>query len=150
MPFTLLSPSRRERDVRRLACLLSLACAVVLFAGAWRSESFDWVLALAALATVGAGCAAGRMPRRERVEVGIDRDGRLVARAADSPDAQVRPLECVFAAPWLITARCGTTLISIWPDSVSGNAFRRYWVHIRWSRASAVGPPAAATTGECK
>ncbi len=151
MPFTLLSPSRRERGVRQVACLLATACAAVLLAAAWRADPFDPLPALAVPAVLAIAWMAGRRVKESAVELGIDNAGQLVARWADDSEARVWPLRCVFAAPWLITARNGSLRVALWPDAVPGNVFRRFWVHIRWSRAGrAADPVAAAAPGQAR
>jgi len=90
--------------------------------------------ALAALLAAVAGLAAGRLALTRPLEIGINASGRLAYRPlAEGDEGTEHGLRCVFAAPWLITARHGTIWVRIWPDSVPGNVFRRLWVHIRWN-----------------
>jgi hypothetical protein len=150
LPWTPLSPSRRERALRRAACALGLVAAATLLAAAFRTQPAEPLpLAAAVLAAAGA-LVAGRRARPLPFEVGVDARGRLVGRRR-RPGAEEQRLQCAFAAPWLITLGCGTMWIPIWPDSVSRNTFRRLWVHIRWSSGrDPVDLPAAAPPGQPK
>ncbi|MGB2818975.1 MAG: hypothetical protein WBC37_17320 [Burkholderiaceae bacterium] len=133
VPWTPLTPSRCERAVRRTGVFLAVATSATLLVAAARDEAFDAFLVAVAVLALLAGAVAGRSRPPARLEVGVDRSGALAVRRAD--DAESVPehgLQCVFAAPWLITLRRGTILIPIWPDSVPGNTYRRLWVHIRW------------------
>jgi hypothetical protein len=134
VPFTPLSPSRREAGLRQAARVAAWVAAALLGFAALQAEPVRWTLLLAAAVAVVGGVAAGRGRPVSRVEVGIDRRGRVVARRASGPDEPAgHRLRCIFAAPWLITLRQDTMFIPVWPDSVPGNTFRRLWVHIRWS-----------------
>ncbi len=91
----------------------------------------------------GAGCAAGRgladcwpvaRPRANRSRSALTIPAALLCAGWLVPGTPLRQrLQCVFAAPWLITLKSGTMWVRIWPDSVPGNLFRRFWVHVRWS-----------------
>jgi hypothetical protein len=131
--------------------VLGWSTATALAVAAIRDGSIDPVPTLAALLAAAGGLLAGRPALREPIEIGVDDSGcialRRVARAGDSPEQGLR---CVFAAPWLITLKSGTIWVPIWPDSVPGNLFRRFWVHVRWNpgrqpadrtRATAPVPP---------
>jgi hypothetical protein len=107
----------------------------------------DPFLGIAALlALLGGAMALRSAPAGAPIEVGIDRWGALAVRRAF--DTASEPgVQCVFAAPWLITLKHGTMLIPIWPDSIPGNTYRRLWVHIRWGsgrrpvkRSAAIAP----------
>jgi hypothetical protein len=133
VPWTPLTPSRRERAVRRLGVAASLATAAALLGAAVGGEALDPLPASAALLALLAGVFAARSTPTGPIEVGVDRSGALTVRGATGCiDAPEHRLKCVFAAPWLITVKRGTMLIPIWPDSVPGNAYRRLWVHVRW------------------
>jgi hypothetical protein len=145
VPWTPLTPSRRERAVRRAGVFLAVATSVTLAVAAARADAFDAFLTAAAALALLAGAVAGRPRPPAPLEVGVDRSGALAVRRAD--DAESVPehgLQCVFAAPWLITLRRGTIWIPIWPDSVPGNSYRRLWVHIRWRSGR---PPADLPAG---
>lgn len=132
--WTPLSPSRREQGLRRVAQALGWSAATVLFGAAIRDGSTEAVPALAALLAAVGGWLAGRLDPREPIEIGVDDSGCIaVRRAVDAGDSPEQRLQCVFAAPWLITLKSGTMWVRIWPDSVSGNLFRRFWVHVRWN-----------------
>ena len=134
VPWTPLAPSRRERAVRRIGVWLVFSASAALLAAAARAEPFDPVLALGALLGFLAGALAGRSSTGAPVEVGVDHSGALTVRRATVLDnGPEHRLQCIFAAPWLITLKSGTMWVPIWPDSVPGNTYRRLWVHIRWS-----------------
>jgi hypothetical protein len=132
--WTPLSPSRREQRLRRVAQVLGCSAAIVLLGAAFQDASIEPVPALAALLAAAAGLLAGRRDPAEAIEIGIDDCGCVAARrASDAGESPEHRLRCVFAAPWLITLRSGTMWVRVWPDSVPGNIFRRFWVHIRWN-----------------
>ena len=133
VPWTPLTPSRGEQAARRAGVCLALATSAALVFAAARGEAFDPFLGLAALLALVAGVAAARSSPADPIEVGVDRSGALTVRRVTAIDNTPEyGLRCVFAAPWLITLKCGTMLLPIWPDSVPGNTYRRLWVHIRW------------------
>ena len=119
------------------------AAASLLIAASGAQPADPMLLPAAALAAAGA-FFAGRRRAAPDIEVGVDARGRLRARDGRAPEPVDRGLQCVFAAPWLITLRSGTMWVPIWPEAVPGNTFRRLWVHIRWSsgRHPADVPPA--------
>lgn len=125
---------------------------MALLVAALQAQPPSLLLLAAALLTAVACAAATRLPRRAPIEVGVDDGGRLVARRIDAADAgPEHGLQCIFAAPWLITLGSGTMCVPIWPDSVPGNTFRRLWVHIRWSSGrQPVDLPAATAPGPSK
>jgi hypothetical protein len=144
VPWTPLSPSRRERGLRRIGQAFGFLTSAALLSAAVRSDPFDPLPALAAVLALLAGLWAGRAASPESLEVGVDRAGSLtVCRTADSGSVPER-LQCVFAAPWLITLKRGTIWIPIWPDSVPAGTWRRLWVHLRWSSGR---PPADLPAG---
>ncbi len=104
-----------------------------------------------ALATVMFAVAAWRGDRDLAREICIGRDGVILLRDATIPGGPVVSLECVFRAPWLITLAHGTMLLSIWPDTLPSDEFRRLWVCVRWGRstgrASASAVDGAADSG---
>ena len=150
VPWTPLTPSRRERVVRRIGAALGWATSAALLLAAARQEPFEPFLGIAALLALLAGGLASRRASTGPIEVGVDRSGALTARRGTAPDGAPEPgLRCVFAAPWLITLKRGTMCISIWPDSVPGNTYRRLWVHIRWSSGRQPGDlPAGTVPGQ--
>jgi len=132
LPWVALQPSRRERRWRRTGSAIAAVAALALAVAAARS----WFNASLLLLTIGAAIAAwsaGRPRAASPAEIGIDDEGTVLLRsAAGSRSGGVR-LQCQFAAPWLITFRQGTMLVSVWPDSLPEAEFRRLWVHVRWS-----------------
>jgi hypothetical protein len=133
VPWTPLTPSRRERAVRRLGVAALLAAAAALLAAVAGGEALDPWPAGAALLALLAGVFAARSTATDPIEVGVDRSGALTVRgAADGISGPEHGVQCVFAAPWLITLKRDTMLIPIWPDSVPVNTYRRLWVHVRW------------------
>jgi hypothetical protein len=101
---------------------------------------------LCALLAGVAGVAGARSRPSPVVEIAVDDAGALVVRAPNPGDERPEHrLPCVFAAPWLITLRRGTMWVRIWPDSLPGYAFRRFWVHIRWKPGRQPADRTAAT-----
>ena len=133
VPWTPLTPSRRERGVRRIGVCLAVAASAAMPAAAAGVEPVHPFLAITALLALLASALAARSSPTGPIEVGVDRSGALTIRRGAAFDNRLEQgLQCVFAAPWLITLKCGTMLIPIWPDSVPENTYRRLWVHIRW------------------
>ena len=113
---------------------LGWSTATVLSCAAIRDGSIDPVPALAALLAAVGGLLAGRPALREPIEIGVDDSGGIALRRVTGTGGSTdQRLQCVFAAPWLITLKSGTMWVRIWPDSVPGNLFRRFWVHVRWN-----------------
>ena len=113
---------------------LGWSTATVLSGVAMRDGSIDPVPALAALLAAVGGLLAGRPALREPIEIGVDDSGGIALRRVIGTGGSTdQRLQCVFAAPWLITLKSGTMWVCIWPDSVPGNLFRRFWVHVRWN-----------------
>jgi hypothetical protein len=136
LSWVALQPSRQERRWRLTGAAVAAAAAIALVAAALRS-GFNAALLLLA---IGAAIAAWRLSRLRAVgpaEIGVDDEGTVVLRGPQSKAIDPVPLHCRFAAPWLITLRHGSTLISIWPDSLPEAAYRRLWVHLRWMGAAA-------------
>jgi hypothetical protein len=132
--WTTLSPSRREQGLRRVAKALGWSTAAVLSGAAIRDGSIDPVPAVSALLAAAGGLLAGHPAPREPLEIGVHDSGCIaVRRVVGSADSSEQRLQCVFAARWLITLKSGTMWFCIWPDSVPGNLFRRFWVHVRWN-----------------
>jgi hypothetical protein len=132
VPWTPLTPSRRERAVRRIGVALGLATSSALLVAASRSEPLDPFLGVAALLALLGSVLAGRAaPTGSPIEVAIDQSGVLAVRRVVDTGSEPG-VQCVFHAPWLITLKRGTMLIPIWPDAVPGNTYRRLWVHVRW------------------
>jgi hypothetical protein len=124
-----------ERRWRRAGQVIAGLAAIALVAAAFK-VSLDVPLLLLALGAALCGWLTGRRRSVGAIEIGVDDDGAVRFREEDgrSEGNQERLLECVFAAPWLITLRHGTMLLPVWPDSLSEAVFRRLWVHLRWSR----------------
>jgi hypothetical protein len=138
--------------VRRAACALGLATALALVAAMIEVGGADPLLAVVALLAAAGGLQAASPRNVAPLEIGIADDGTALGRAASPTGGEPeRRLQCVFAAPWLITLRGGTMWVPVWPDAVPGNTFRRFWVHIRWSSARApVDPRTGAAAGRPK
>lgn len=135
LPWITLQPSLRELRWRRTGSAVAAITAVALAVAAGRSWS-SAALLLLAIGAVIAAWLAGRPRAAAPAEIGIDGEGTVLLRSPESGSESFR-LQCRFAAPWLITLRHGTTLVSVWPDSLPEAAFRRLWVHLRWSGAAA-------------
>lgn len=135
-----------------MAQLLAWVTAAALSAAALRADPVEPATVLAALVAAVAGVMAARSRRPLAIEIGVDRSGCVVVRPqAGCALSPVDPVQCIFAAPWLITLRRGTMWVAIWPDSVSGSTFRRVWAHVRWrSGRQPAGLPAGAGPGQPK
>jgi hypothetical protein len=136
LPWVALQPSRRERGWRMSGSAVAAVAAIALTAAAFRSGFNAAVLLLA----IGAGIAAWWLSRLRALgpaEIGVDDEGTVVLRRPESSVIDPVPLQCRFAAPWLITLRHGTMLIAVWPDSLPEAVYRRLWVHLRWMGAAA-------------
>jgi hypothetical protein len=150
LPWTVLQPSVRERRWRRAGQAIAGLAAIALAAAAFKA-SFDVALLMLAVGAAFAGWLGGRRRRTEAIEIAVDDGGAVCFRNTESPrfdGAQGRVLECAFAAPWLITLRHGTMLLPVWPDSMPEKAFRRLWVHLRWSRGARSDSQAPANDAE--
>jgi hypothetical protein len=113
---------------------LGWSTATALFGAAVRDGSLEPLAAVSAVLAAAGGLLAARPATREPIEVGIDDAGGVsMRRVAGTGDCTEQRLRCVFAAPWLITLDSGTMWVRIWPDSLPGNLFRRFWVHVRWN-----------------
>jgi hypothetical protein len=146
VPWIRLSPSRREQDLRRLAQVLSALSALALLGASFPHGEVEPAPLLGALLAAVAAAVAARARPTPLLDVGVDDAGALVVRAPNDGDGgPEHRLPCVFAAPWLITLRRGTMWVRIWPDSLPGNAFRRFWVHIRWNPGRQPAGRTAAT-----
>jgi hypothetical protein len=145
VPWTPLTPSRRERALRLSACVLALGSALALAIAAFRSDPFGHYLAVLSLGAAAAGLYASRRRVPAGIEVGIDSRGSATARQLDGSGERWRgDIRCVFASPWLITLRGGAMWIRIWPDSVPQPVFRRLWVHVHWNSVrTGTEPPAS-------
>jgi hypothetical protein len=144
VPWTPLAPSQRERRLQQLGGTLALISAVVLAIAATRADPFGSIQAVLAVLLAAGAVFAWRARRSPTFEVAIDADGQLLLRLTAAPDRAL-PARCGFAAPWLISVRSDTMWVPIWPDSVPSNAFRRLWVHIRWSSGGARTDPSGSS-----
>jgi len=136
--WTIVQRSVRERRYQIAAGALLTLCACALSAAALvldpRYPVWVWsaavVTALSAVIAVRAIAGA-----RTTLEIAVGDDGAI--RVRDSAGAAgERPGECAFIAPWLITLRCGTIWVPIWPDSLPESAFRRLHACARWGGAA--------------
>ena len=138
--WTALQPSLRARRWRQVGLGIGVATTVALAAAAVVAVRFDaGIMTLALLAAVAVAVAL-RAQTEPQLEVGVASTGEIQLResGADQTDQSGPsnvPIRVVFAAPWLISMRRGTMLISIWPDSLPSSVFRQLWVHLRWGRA---------------
>lgn len=134
--WTALRPSARERRWRRAGLAVTFAIMSLLLwatiAGDPRHPELLW--AALALAVAILAVAARRADRNAAREICIGRDGVIRLRDPLVPSGPVVALDCVFRAPWLITLAHGTMWLSVWPDSLPSDAFRRLWVCVRWGR----------------
>jgi hypothetical protein len=147
VPWTPLQPSRRELRWRRVGAAVAGAGALALGYAALRAATFDPRLAAVAIGASVVAALALRV-RRGAFEVGVDVGGRPVVRrlAGGTADGQLRRARCLYAAPWLITLGSATNYITIWPDSVPQDTYRRLWVCVRWGTRGAAGDSAATIT----
>jgi hypothetical protein len=138
VPWTTLQPSSRARQWRRIGLGIALVSSTALLAAAAASASFNAGLALLAGVAGLATWAATRRRPGGQFEVGLSSLGEIEVRACDPAVSDVSAAAAVsvaFASPWLISLRCGTMLIPIWPDSLPQSTYRQLWVHLRWGRA---------------
>jgi len=150
LPWIALEPSVRERRWRLAGQVLAGLAAVALAAAALKA-SFDLPLLLLAFGASFASWLAGRRRRPGSIEICVDDAGAVRCRGKDdgrSAGGEESLLECAFAAHWLITLRHGTMLLPVWPDSLPERAFRRLWVHLRWSRGVRSDKQSAASDAE--
>jgi hypothetical protein len=147
-----LSPSRRQRSVGQAAQILAWVTAAALCGAALRTDPVEPATVLAAFLVAAAAVTAARSRRPPAIEIGVDRSGCIVVRPqAGSAESAGSPVQCIFAAPWLITLRRGTMWVAIWPDSFPEGAFRRFWVHVRWRAGRPpAGVPVEAGPGQPK
>jgi hypothetical protein len=127
VPWTALQPSARERRWRLAGQLGGFVALAATFVALSQGGPLNPLLAVALIAA-----AVGlSWPRRPVAwQLGIDEGGRILARRPDaSPE---RHLQCVFAAPWLVTFRVGRKLVPVWPDALPAESYRRLWVYLRW------------------
>jgi hypothetical protein len=128
----------RERRYRVAATALLALCACSLIGAAIvRDPRYPGWVWSAALATAIAAASAVRTVTgaRTTLEIAVGDDGAIRVRdsAAGTREQSGR---CAFVAPWLITLRCGTMWVPIWPDSVPEGAFRRLHACARWGGAA--------------
>lgn len=136
VPWTLVQPSRRARQLRLIAIVIAALSSLSLLAAAIVSTPLSVGLALLAALTAAAGWTAARARAKPSFEIGVSPAAQIEVRdrdaaATDTPPPAVR---VVFAAPWLISLRRGTTLIPIWPDCLPPAIYRQLWVHLHWGR----------------
>jgi hypothetical protein len=147
--WTVLQPSARERRLWLAAVAATAASACVLAVAALvadpRYPGRVWSGALVSAAACVWALVRARPSSGGRREVKIDADGsiwtRVQAGVFSSISASEHESRCVFAAPWLITLRCGAMLIAVWPDSLPLDAFRRLHACARWSGSADKAKP---------
>ena len=136
--WTVLLRSMRERRYRIAAVALLTVCACSLVGAAIvRDPRYPTWVWSAALGTVVAAAIALRTlaGARTTLEIAVGDDGVIRVRDG-AAGARELPGRCAFVAPWLITLRCGTMWVPIWPDSVPEGAFRRLHACARWGGAA--------------
>jgi hypothetical protein len=149
--WTVLQPSARERRLWLAAVVATTVSACVLAVAALvadpRHPERVWSAALISTAASGWALVRARPSSGRSREVKIDADGSIWTRTQDGlrdsdsdPECEAR---CVFAAPWLITLRCGAMLVAVWPDSLPSEAFRRLHACARWSGSTDKAKPTA-------
>jgi len=136
--WTVLRPSARERRLWLVAVAAAGTISAALLAAATLADPRHPVSVWSAAIVSGAAAAwtaiASQGALRRRFEVAIGADGGLLARRVDASETTPQHLSrTVFISPWLITLRCGATLIPIWPDSVDTETFRRLVACARWA-----------------
>lgn len=136
LPWVALQPSRQERRWRITGGAVAAVAAIALAAAAFRS-GFNAAVLLLAIGAAIASWRVGRLGAVGPAEIGVDDEGTVVLRRPESNLTDPVRLRCRFAAPWLITLRHGTILISVWPDSLPQAVYRRLWVHLRWMGSAA-------------
>lgn len=144
VPWTALRPSKRARRWRLVGIGIAVASSVALFTAAAASAPFDASLAILAGIVGVTGLTAIRERPDKPLEVGVLQTGEIKIRECLQPKSEApnrslpsesMPLHVVFAATWLISLRCGTMFVPIWPDCLPPSIYRQLWVHLRWGRA---------------
>lgn len=138
--WTVLQPSARERQWLQgaVAACLMIAAALAVAAATLDPRHPLRVGAASAVAFGAWLWGIGRLRRRvdRAFEIAI-RAGRVELRRASGRADPGPPPRCVFAAPWLITFRLGSTWVRVWPDSLPPEAFRRVHACVRWQPSGA-------------
>lgn len=134
--WTVLHGSVRERRSRIAAAALLAACTCCLAAAGLlldpRHPALVWSAAAVSAIALAAVIPAVRL-RAPSVEVAVAADGSIRLRPTAGPAGDaVQVARCAFVAPWLITLRCGTMWVPVWPDSAPADAFRRLHACARW------------------
>jgi hypothetical protein len=133
--WTDLQPSVRERQLRLAGALGALICTLLMLAAAaFADPRRPWqIWSAAAIAAAATAFAFGRLrPPPRASALAIDADGDAWLRRMPAPEGAAAA-RCGFAAPWLITLRCGTMWVAIWPDSLPTEAFRRLSACAQWA-----------------
>lgn len=146
VPWTTLRFSPSAKRWRRVGIVIGVTASVAILCAAVATPAVNAGLVALGL-TVAAGCSwAASMRAAPVFEIGVSQASEIVIRRgsgheSESVDAtgagESVPGQVIFAAPWLISLRSGSTLIPIWPDSLPPTLFRRLWVHLHWGRAAA-------------
>jgi hypothetical protein len=144
LSWTVLQPSARERRLWLAAVVATGASACVLAVAVPvadpRHPGHLWSAALVSAAASVWALVRARPSSGGSREVKIDADGSIWTRIQAGASNSECESRCVFAAPWLITLRCGAMLVAVWPDSLPSDAFRRLHACARWSGSA--GPKA--------
>ena len=146
VPWSRLQPSSRARRWRWVGLAIALCAVGALLAAAFASGPFNWIAASLAAGSVGVAWLALARDGTALLEVGVSPFGEPQLRECQGTPIglEPKPVRVVFASAWLISFRCGTTLVAIWPDSLPRSTYRQLWVHLRWGRAvPSNGEPAA-------
>lgn len=146
VPWTALRPSLTAKRWRGGGLGFGAASSLALIAAAIAAPAVNGGLCAVA-AVVAAACFwAASMGAVPVFEIAVSQASELLLRrypscGSEGEDATWNdkgvPAPVIFAAPWLITLRSGTTLVPIWPDSLPPAVYRRLWVYLHWGRAAA-------------
>ncbi len=146
VPWSVLRPSLQARRVRQVGYAIAGVSSAMLLGAAFAVEPFDSSrLVVAIFVMIFCAFAARPASRRRPLEIAVALDGEIKLRErrssggagfAEGEPAESMPVTVSFAAPWLISLRSGTMLVSIWPDCLAPSVYRQLWVHLHWGRAA--------------
>jgi len=145
VPWTALRSSRTAKRWRGVGIAIGAISSLALVStAAARPTVIGGLLGAAAIAVAACLWAASRRALPV-FEIGVSHASELVLRRWSPPGGEQAHVtredtsvsaQVMFAAPWLISLRSGTTLIPIWPDSLPPALYRRLWVYLHWGRAA--------------